>query len=219
MSNAFALDFDLLKGLLTPTLSSKTKKHLRLSLSEVGTLKAPSKKLTVIDPGWMFPDKISRLVKSPPSDAAIVRLATITSGLNEGLPAFINLQYGNLEKAVGVEIAQLTQIALGCEQGRISVDSGEISIIDAAQIPPGDQAQTLAFGESILKHASPSKALVIDPVKAAFLVAKSGNGDGAYPCYWLKDAQGEILALLIDFENWTPSQNPQPKGNADGERK
>ena len=207
MSNAFALDFPLLKELVAPELSGKSQRQLRLILTDVGTLKTPSRQLIVIDPGWMFPDKISRLVKSAPSDKANVRVAMITGGINEGLPGFVLLCYGDMEKIEGFELAQLTKISLGGEPGHVSVDSGEISVIDAGQVPSGDQESTLAFGESILGHATAKKAIVIDPKNAFFLVAKSGNGDGAYPCYWLKDADGEILALLIDFENWTPSQN------------
>jgi Protein of unknown function (DUF4241) len=209
MLNAMALDLPLLQAVLAGPNQAEARKRLGLVVADAGELRTPSKRLTVVDPGWMFPNKLTAINILAPASKAVVKLAKITGGENRGMPAFLILAYSDIQRFKSAELVTWTKLPNGEKNGYVSIDSGEIAVIDTAVIPTQDESASLAFGESVIQLADVEKSVVIDPTNAAFVVAKSGNGDGAYPCYWLKDSSGEIIGLLIDFENWTPSQNPQ----------
>jgi hypothetical protein len=209
MSNAMALDLPLLQAVLAGADQAEAKKRLGLVIVDAGELRTPSKRLTVVDPGWMFPAKLTAINTLAPASKADVKLAKITRGENRGMPAFLILAYADIQRFKSAELVTWAKLPNGEKNGYVSIDSGEIAVIDTAVIPTQDESASLAFGESVIQLADVEKSVVIDPVNAVFVVAKSGNGDGAYPCYWLKDANGEIVALLVDFENWTSSQNPK----------
>ncbi|MFT3867248.1 MAG: DUF4241 domain-containing protein [Nibricoccus sp.] len=190
-----------IKSILSPhDVGARACQRFGLKLSDVGLLKITSGQLYVVDPGFMHPTLLSKLVKGAPVGESKVKITEIARGDNSGMPAFLVVLFDEVEKAETLELAAKVKLRPGELQGHASVDSGEICVINAEAIP-NDETMLFRFGDSLVKQRPSDKLAVID-TKIGAVVAKSGNGDGSYPVYWLTSSKGAMIALLIDFENW-----------------
>lgn len=77
------------------------------------------------------------------------------------------------------------------------VDSGMAGVFDAAAAPATYDEE---WSNRFVKEYSASKSLELDPKTGAGMTwCFPGLGDGAYPCYWGLDSNGEPVCLVLDF--------------------
>ena len=92
----------------------------------------------------------------------------------------------------------------------IGVDAGDVAVLDAsALVGLTTRVMERAFDAFARDEDRPTSAFVSFARPHDGIVLDSGWGDGGYPVYWSVDADGEILALYIDFMlGWPPGVEP-----------
>lgn len=188
-----------IRSLLTEDRPSLAK--YRLEIRDAGSFNTGAGKLTIVDPGFMHPALLSHLLREAPQMEAKVKLAVIKSGENIGMPALLVLLFNDPKEIASVKLVKQNRSPNGEKPGYVGVDSGEICVIQTDKIPGTDEKILYEFGDTLIKNRNPKELIKTVPKQGA-IVCKSGNGDGAYPCYWLENEAGGLVALLIDFENW-----------------
>lgn len=203
-SPIYETEFDLKVFKDVYSLSQSGANDWDLFMKNAGVMRIKSKRLSVIDPGYFGPVNPSVFGECVPDGEIYVQMAYLTGGFNKGSPAFVILSWGEVCNSDKVEIAKFDKLqSLGGVDGCVGVDTGTICILDESLIPIGDEAKLHKFGMGLIEGMD-NKDIVINPTGTC-VVFRSGNGDGSYPCYWLKDKNCKIIALVIDFMNWRPA--------------
>lgn len=87
--------------------------------------------------------------------------------------------------------------------GTVAVDTGTVSLLDVAHAVALQGEVERALVETARSATEPARPLVVplglDAGTMSGLLVSSGWGDGGYPVMWGADAQGEVVALLVDF--------------------
>jgi hypothetical protein len=169
---------------------------------DVGTLRLPTGRLAIHDPGYEFaPEPIDRDV--PPG----------TYAMSVGLRSWTGEDGVVRERAMiaAARIAVMPQPAeryvavrssMRNHDLNIGVDSGLVAVFDRALLPSLGSSAILDVVAGIPDPAPGELAAHIVPApggSGGIFVCMSGMGDGAYRAWWGLDEEADIAELIVDF--------------------
>lgn len=185
---------------------------LPLHVHGLGALRLPTGKIVACDP-FVFPETKPFPIDVPVGNYS-VKLSVADTPRNYQRVAYAMIQF-SARPAVSWKMALFPdqdESTLGSDQFfGYGVDAGTGCFMDAsvAEILADRMSSDSNWDESLIAEMDrtrvPGRAwgwlnTTIDPQSGGNLVAfSSGWGDGAYPCYWGYDSDGNIVSLTTDF--------------------
>jgi hypothetical protein len=82
----------------------------------------------------------------------------------------------------------------------VGVDTANVAVFDVAAFAQLDVWKKERLFEASIDGLRPVARMMTLRSPGDAVIVGSGFGDGAYPCYWGVDAQGDIARLVVDFQ-------------------
>ncbi|MFE9020704.1 DUF4241 domain-containing protein [Streptomyces sp. NPDC007808] len=188
----------------TPPDSQATGPYVVERVIDAGTLRLPTGRVVACDPGWIDPG-VPFTVTVPPG-AHPVQIATASYPTEHWGKSLHMEDFTGARLLVSGEPTVTWEMALrpgedprtlrDGEFYGFGVDTGTGCFVDAVA------ADTLTGGENTLPDEDDTDGIVVldDPESGANLIVyPSGMGDGSYPVWIGRDADGEVTCLLADM--------------------